>query len=157
MRRQYVGRVSAQARDTAEPRVPCCKDLSLSGFVYAYSVFAMPACRPCVRKLGLICHFTREGCQSAVATAAQPQHTCAAAPKRQDVLPLQVMLPLLPLPGGQHSVFSTTWCPLQVVECLPQCCSPGNPPKHAPTTAGAYMLGRYGDTHASFAEGAVSA
>ncbi len=37
-----------------------------------------------------------------------------------------------------------------VVECLPQCCGPDNPPRFPPTRAGEYLLSRYGDTHAAY-------
>jgi hypothetical protein len=37
-----------------------------------------------------------------------------------------------------------------VVECLPQCCGPLNPPRFPPTRAGEYLLSRYGDTHAAY-------
>jgi isopenicillin N synthase-like dioxygenase len=30
-----------------------------------------------------------------------------------------------------------------VVECLPTCCSPQNPPRHAPTTCGDYLVSRF--------------
>ena len=37
-----------------------------------------------------------------------------------------------------------------VVECLPQCCSADRPPRFSPTTAGEYLLSRYGATHAAY-------
>jgi|LakMenEpi03Aug12_release.lakeMendotaPanAssembly.Ray.scaffolds.fasta_scaffold5135107_1 hypothetical protein len=37
-----------------------------------------------------------------------------------------------------------------VVECLPQCCSAERPALYAPICAGAYLLSRYGDTHAEY-------
>lgn len=38
-----------------------------------------------------------------------------------------------------------------VVECLPQCCSVGNPPKYPKTTSGGHLLDKYKQTHAEFA------
>lgn len=35
---------------------------------------------------------------------------------------------------------------------LPSCCPPGTPPKWEPITSGQYMVQRYNDTHASFAD-----
>jgi len=37
-----------------------------------------------------------------------------------------------------------------LVECLPQCLAPGEKPKHAPITAGAYLQWRYSQTHADY-------
>jgi isopenicillin N synthase-like dioxygenase len=34
-----------------------------------------------------------------------------------------------------------------VVECLPSFCSSSNPPKHAPTTSGEYLVAKYLKTH----------
>jgi isopenicillin N synthase-like dioxygenase len=34
-----------------------------------------------------------------------------------------------------------------VVECLPTCCSPDDPPRHAPIPAGDYLLSRFDDTY----------
>eukprot|EP00271_Cylindrocystis_brebissonii_P017727 TRINITY_DN4722_c0_g1_i1.p1 TRINITY_DN4722_c0_g1~~TRINITY_DN4722_c0_g1_i1.p1 ORF type:complete len:331 (+),score=62.03 TRINITY_DN4722_c0_g1_i1:415-1407(+) len=39
-----------------------------------------------------------------------------------------------------------------VVECLPSCCSPDNPPKYEPITAGDYLIGKYAETHEGFSE-----
>jgi hypothetical protein len=36
------------------------------------------------------------------------------------------------------------------VACLPQCCGPERPARYEPITAGAYLLSRYGDTHAAY-------
>jgi len=36
------------------------------------------------------------------------------------------------------------------VECLPQCCSPDNPPRYPPTTSGQHILDMYSQTHASY-------
>jgi len=40
-----------------------------------------------------------------------------------------------------------------VVECLPCCCGPDNPPRYPPTTAGRHLLDKYASTHNSFAAG----
>lgn len=37
-----------------------------------------------------------------------------------------------------------------LVECLPSCCSPSNPPRYEPVTVGDYLLGRYEETHEGF-------
>ena len=163
-RRQLEGRVSAQAASDTELSVSCGKDLSLSRFICA-SQICMPRQlgKPCVGRLSLICPFTSQGCAGATLFAATTEAPSCSRPvgywlRHQRVkLLLQVQLPLLLMPGGKASVVSATWCPLQVVKCLPECCSPGNPPKHAPTAAGAYVLSRYGGTHASFSDTAVNA
>ncbi len=36
------------------------------------------------------------------------------------------------------------------VECLPQCCSPANPARYPPTTAGQHILDKYAQTHAGY-------
>ena len=37
-----------------------------------------------------------------------------------------------------------------IVQALPCCCSDDNPPRFPAITAGAYLLGRYAETHAAY-------
>lgn len=39
-----------------------------------------------------------------------------------------------------------------VVECLPTCCGPADPPKWPPTTSGQHLLDKYRQTHVGFVE-----
>ena len=39
-----------------------------------------------------------------------------------------------------------------VVDCLPTCCSPDNPPKYTPISSGEYLLGRYNATQVHIVE-----
>jgi hypothetical protein len=44
-----------------------------------------------------------------------------------------------------------------VVEALPCCTSPSNPPRHPATTAGRHLLDRYAATHAGYVGTAAAA